>query len=880
MTASSEKVARDDRALIWLAILTLAIAMGAHQLTETARDALFLAELGPTRLPLVYLMLALIGAPIALMRAGMSAKRSHLALVLAVCAPVTASFWWMSQQPWDYVFQALYVWTGISTTVFVTFFWLALSHHHSMTDAKRIFPRVALGGIVGAFLGAGIARIATELVSTRSLLLIAGGLTAVGAVFAWRLERTMGTATPAVTEGRERPATPFTEMIRRAVDSRYARVVGLLLVLASMTFTVLDYTFKTVVTELVPKAELASLFATLYLALNAIALLSQALLAQRLVLWLGLASVLLLLPGSVLVGAGALLAGGGLSAALALKGIDGGMRHSLHRTSCELLYVPMSEETRTLVKPVFDIIGTRGGQALASVGIIVLLEFSADAKLFAALTAGLALAWSITAIGSRRLYLDMFRNALREHSVETRLPLPDLEVGSLAALVAQLNSDNDGVVVSTIDMLVAHDHAALVPDLILYHPSPEVVAKSLRQFATEPRLGVRPIVRRLERHSDGRVRAEALLYLAQVEPDTNHASAFVEDDSPLVRGVAIGLSLDADADRTALEACLLEGADEDRLGIQTGFARAFGLLDARVRRLVDAEIVARLPPDAQESIADAIATSATQNEIKSLIALLGVRAARGPVRRALARLGPPALEACRKALADTATPLAVRLHLPRTVSRFPANEAAPVLLERLVDEEDELVFHKALRGLGRVMASHPQLELDEETLFGVCERTIDRTTTIIQTRRSLSMIRNGESGRSGAIRDALLALLAEGERRGVEHVFRVLHLLYPTDQLEEVFRSIKSDDADRRSSALELLTNLLEWRLRAGVMALVNDDDATLPPISERQSIRLLLKEDIGPLGHAAVRYAELFGIDSQGDADDEPEGSLEESFA
>jgi cyanophycin synthetase len=44
--------------------------------------------------------------------------------------------------------------------------------------------------------------------------------------------------------------------------------------------------------------------------------------------------------------------------------------------------------------------------------------------------------------------------------------------------------------------------------------------------------------------------------------------------------------------------------------------------------------------------------------------------------------------------------------VPRTISRFPAEEAAPLLLRQVVAEEDGMVRYKILRGLGRLAGAH------------------------------------------------------------------------------------------------------------------------------------------------------------------------------
>jgi ATP/ADP translocase/HEAT repeat protein len=839
--------------------------MAAHQIAETARDALFLRELGPTRLPTVYLLLALIGIPIALVPARFSSSRRSLAAIMLLNAVVSLGFWWASGARLPGVYEAFYVWTGLSATVFVTFFWLLLGGRYSLTRAKAVFPKFTVGGIAGALLGATLARGITEITATRGLLLAVAALQILAAFLSMRLDR-VGDLDSDRAETRRR-FLPILSMFRRAARSPYARVVGVMLLLASVTLTLVDYTFKSVVAAHVAKQDLDRMFATYYAALNLLSLLSMALLARRLLLWVGLTSVVLFLPALIVTGALGVLVGGGLMAALILKGADGSLRYSLHRTSTELLFVPMRESTRSVVKPLLDIAVKPVGQALASLLILLFLQLSTRNSVYALMTTFFGVLWIASGVRLRGLYLDVFRKTLRADSVHIRTDLPELEVDSLATVVEQLNDENDGAVCGAMDVLVAHGHSSLIPDLVLYHPSPEVVTHALKLFREERRTRVRTLVRRLIDNPAPMVRAEALLFFAAIDPRFVCPPAAGRDPDPLVRGVAAALLLESSEPDFRLGR-----ADEpDQEQFEIGFAGAIAVLPDRARRCLDPELITHASPQVQKSIAQAIARRPTEADVPLLIHLLALRHAREHARRALRDLGKPALAKLVDALRDTHTPLAVRCHIPRTISRFPAEEAAPILLDCVVSETDELVLHKALRGLGRVDASDPHVRLDRERLLDACDQLIGRTLLLVQIRATLERSRADAIGSVRTIRQALLGLLADAEERGIEHVFLALHLLHPTENMDHLFRGITSTDLKRRSTAEELLMHLVDRRLRDGLAALIANapdeerlviasEQYELDDLDERAALERLLETDGTVLGRAAARYLEATG--------------------
>ena len=174
----------------------------------------------------------------------------------------------------------------------------------------------------------------------------------------------------------------------------------------------------------------------------------------------------------MLGGASGVVVGGGLVAALLMKGADGTLRPSLNRTSTELLFLPIPDHLRSRVKPAIDVIGQRGGQAVASVFILSQLALGRGDSILAVFVVVLCVAWIAAIADLRPHYVEMFRRALREGIIETRGGLPELDLVSLETLFAALNSRDDHEVIAALDLLHAEDRVHLVPALVLYHPTP------------------------------------------------------------------------------------------------------------------------------------------------------------------------------------------------------------------------------------------------------------------------------------------------------------------------------------------------------------------------------------------------------------------------
>ena len=143
------------------AFLTLFGLMAGHGLLETARDTLFLSRLPATQLPWVYLAIAafaLFFTSLQQQRLRHLDHRWGLIGLLVTAALVSLAFWFLATRAGAWVLYALYTWSGVFITLAVIQFWSVLGDHLTITQAKRLFAVIGIGGVSGAIVGAGLAR--------------------------------------------------------------------------------------------------------------------------------------------------------------------------------------------------------------------------------------------------------------------------------------------------------------------------------------------------------------------------------------------------------------------------------------------------------------------------------------------------------------------------------------------------------------------------------------------------------------------------------------------------------------------------------------------------------------------------------------------------
>jgi ATP:ADP antiporter, AAA family len=808
-------------ALFGFAILLLVIA--GHAMLETARDSLFLSDLPVTRLPWAYLTIAalafLIGRTFSETLARQPRSRT-LTVTLLLGAAVDLLFWQLAQDRHPATLFALYVWTGLIASLVTLQFWLQAGDVFDVGRAKRVFAFLGAGGLAGATLGAGAAGIVVAVSSPRTLILGSAMLFATAGVANHWWSHPGGARRP------ERTPAQLAEDSASLRDDPYLRRLLAVTLLAAVVATGVDYLFKAAVAAHVPRASLPSFLARYQTVVNGCALVFQLLVASRLLQGLGVVSALGILPGAILVGASAAAAVGGLVPALFVKAVDGTMRHSLDRAGNEILYLPLSRALRERFKALTTGIGQRGGQAAASLGILIASATGASHREMAIGLAVLSALWLVTLTGLRGHYVERFRAQLRNFGSGAVGELPPLDLPSLETLIAALSSSDDAEVLAALDMLAAYDKSHLVSPLIVFHPSRTVALRVLELFTGAPHPEVLRFTDRLLQHEDGDVRATVLRLRTAGQPDEPLLRRSLRDPSPAVRCTALvglvagGFVDDEEAAATALRETLAD-VTADACPI---LASALRDLPARFALVLAGELSRHPDPRFGAEVAKALSTDPSLVFLETLIGLLPHREARAHAREGIVALGDPALERLAVLLDDPRTPPAVRLHLPRSVSRFMTARAAAILTARLGTEADSRVTYKILRGLGRMRSDAPDLPVDDQALLAVAASLLARAVTMLAYRVTLDVLERSALLEPGSA-PLLRALLDEKERRAIEAVFRALHIVDPEAGYAIAFRGLATDGA-ARASGRELLENVLEGPLRRGLLAMTD----ALPP--------------------------------------------------
>ncbi|HEX7842053.1 MAG TPA: hypothetical protein VF469_31495, partial [Kofleriaceae bacterium] len=541
----------------------------------------------------------------------------------------------------------------------------------------------------------------------------AGGIAfCAAAITAFALTPRVGAAEPAT---RRRRAEVLSQKSRR-----YVRLLIVVELLSMIALTFGDLMFKRIVADRLAAGDLASAFGAIYTGLNVVGLAIQLLVTPRLLARWGVANAMMVLPIVLVTTALGFSLTGALIAVVALKLGDGGLRHSLHRVSSEILFLPVPAVVRDGWKPVADAVGQRGGQALAALAVFGLGALGGGARLLGVGTAVIATGWLVAIAITRRAYVAQFRETLKAGEIQRDVRVPELDADSRELLIEALSSPDEIEALAALDLLARRGR---VPALVLYHPRAAVVQHALSLLPGELRPDVVRVLDHLIEHSDPKIRAVALAVSCRNGGSRDRLAAAASGADADVRAVAL-IHLASDPECTAVVddgiAALTAGTTSDRAAL----ARAIGHApDARFRRVLYQLLEQREPAVMREVLA-VLARAPTLADLDRLLALLEGPHVRGDVRRVFLSLGRRGLDHLIAALDDPRTPLGVRRHLPRTISRFETGVAAAALVARLLREPDGTTEYKLLRAIGRMRADEPELAIDTGAIRSYARRAV------------------------------------------------------------------------------------------------------------------------------------------------------------
>lgn len=396
---------------------------------KVARDALYLASLAVTSLPVMVVVTAVVSVVLV----GMSstalrriAPARFVPAMFVVSGALLVIEWALNLTAPKLAAPLVYLHISGLGPMLASGFWLIATERFDPHTAKKRFGQVAGMGTVGGLLGGLLAeRVATVFGSAAILLVLA----LLNFLAAW-LVRLLAPQSHAHQAQWADAATPELAAeaprsgLRALTATPYLRSLATLVLLGTLGASILDYLFKAQAVEALGRGvELGRFFAVYYTAISLVAFVVQISVNSAALERLGLATVVSTPSIALVIGSLGGLMAPGLESITVVRGGESVMRASLFRSAYEIFYTPVSAADKRAAKSLIDVGFDRLGDAVGG-GLVRMVLFVVPAiarPTLLGLTIAFALAAVVVASRLNRGYLATLERSLLDRAVELDL---------------------------------------------------------------------------------------------------------------------------------------------------------------------------------------------------------------------------------------------------------------------------------------------------------------------------------------------------------------------------------------------------------------------------------------------------------------------------
>src|SRR5438067_9966121 len=159
----------------WSMFFYLLFVLFAYYIVKPVSRSMFLNRFDIDKLPQLYILIAVFGGAFAYLYSKLAARTSLRIAVLAttgISVVTLILMWALIGLPW--MVYALNIWVSLFSIISVSQGWLVASNLFDAREAKRLYPLLGMGMVLGAAFGGEFTNRTAMLVGTRNLLLASG----------------------------------------------------------------------------------------------------------------------------------------------------------------------------------------------------------------------------------------------------------------------------------------------------------------------------------------------------------------------------------------------------------------------------------------------------------------------------------------------------------------------------------------------------------------------------------------------------------------------------------------------------------------------------------------------------------------------------------
>ena len=809
------------------------LIIASHIIVKSTRDAMFIHSVGASKLPYVYIGIALIAGIVVQGYSRLARLTTRNRMIIGSNLFFISNilvFWWLFRYEWGWLSYTLYIWAGIFSAISISQFWLIANDIFNPRQAKRLFGYILSGGTLGGFLAGVVSRGIVNTIGTENLFLIpVAQLLICTIIMRWiTLQEPAAPkrGTVRATSSDQDTAGAFASILK----SKHLLLLATIISITVLAQTLIDFQFKNIIQQnYETKDALTGFFGSYYAYINIMTILFQSLVTGRVLKRFGVGVAILVMPAALFLGSGIALLYPVLWAAIFVKSCDDVFSLSVNKWSTEILYIPIPASIKQRAKTFIDVVVERISRGIGGLLLLLLVMVaSLDIRQLSIPTLVMLIVLIFLCVRIYKEYVTSIESTLQKQSLDLDNIAVDLSDSStINLLLPLLDSKNERQVAYALELLqdMKNPEAAERIQQLCHHPSPEVRTRALRILSG---IGDPELVSKIEpllQDENEEVRTEAMHYICTYGGSeyNQKLQSFLVNPDYRMKSAAITCIAQYGGDRERAQITrqlidqMLSEKGEYRKLARLGAAKALGVMeqDSDVR-----QYLLELFDDEDAHVVRQAILSAGKTKCPELGPVLLERldnpAIKVAVREALAACGQKILDILVSKMTDQQTPISIRRQIPKVISMIPHQDSVDALLEHL-DQDEMDMRDKMIRALSELRQVHSNVHFDSNLVES-------HITEHIKEYYRLSIMLDAQNGN-----DSYLLRRALKERLELlEHmIFRLLGLIHTPESMRNAYRGVTSQNARIRANAVELLDNVLNRNVKRMLFPIVDDSPRT-----------------------------------------------------
>ena len=739
-------------------------------------------------------------------------------------------------------------------------FWVMANVVFNVREAKRLFGFIGAGGIAGGIVGGYLTSLLAEHIGN-GILLILAGLMIMACIFVMNSIWRNRVDKLSSFKRKERATVSSESSVKLIFNSKHLTSLAAVIGIGVLVAKLVDYQFSYISSRNIPDSqELASFFGFWFSTFNIVSLVIQLFITRHVLSKSGVSTGLAALPVGIVFCCIGLLFIPELWIVIVLKGLDGSLKQSLHKSAVELLALPIPSDVKNKTKTFIDVVVDSIATGLAGLILIfVVRAFNLSPVFITILILLLVVAWFVMIMKVRDAYFGTFKEMIvsKEHiKLEKR---SNSLIRNNMKVVFESGGSKDILYMLERVPELAHRSLKIPIVQLLNHKDPAVVAEAIRNLKYIDRGNPIVQVHDLIHTENDEIVLAAMQYL--MAQDTKFPQQFFENyldhESDYISSAALLCLAQETEDNPKLASkynlnlrinLFLDELDRNEGNFRKEeiieLVKAIGYAKGENRH----RFILRYFNDPDEELRSAaiIAAGNTSHEhfLPLLIDELDDARFRESAIKAIAQYGNSIITYLIKRYKDELAPKSLKKYLSDILLELGTPKAVRALLS--LSQEGNLKYRTRITNeLSQFKKNKGDLDVSQRVYFKIirneceqyrllescyyCQRIIERSN--LHPERVIGIQETGS-------RKKLIVELKAALDNNLKRIFNILALHFNSRDVFIAYRGLQSEKKETRSATMEFLEGLISRNFKSQLFPIIestiSSKDATLSEINNR----------------------------------------------